>query len=152
MADDGLGIAALERLRERWSFQPEVQLVDGGTWSMNVLHVIEQADHLLLLDAIHAGCAPGALVILERDQIPRFFSTNVSPHQIDLRETLALAELRGALPDYTVAIGLEPARVEMSTELSPEVAMALPQLELEVIDRLQSWGHSVRRREGSAPH
>lgn len=152
MADDGLGIAALERLRERWSFDPEVDLVDGGTWSMNVLHVIEGADHLLLLDAIHAGRAPGALVILERDGIPRFFSTNVSPHQIDLRETLALAELRGTLPDHMVAIGLEPVRVEMGTELSPELKQRLPILEREIIDCLQSWGHRACRREESAPH
>jgi hydrogenase maturation protease len=152
MADDGLGLTALERLRDGWEFEPDVQFVDGGTWSMNVLPVIEDANRLLLVDAIRAGRTPGTVVVLERERLPRFFSTKVSPHQIDLREVLALAELRGALPEQTVAIGLEPARVEMSTELSREVEVALPQLELAVIDRLQSWGHSVRRRGGSASH
>jgi hydrogenase maturation protease len=152
MADDGLGLTALERVRGGWEFEPDVQFVDGGTWSMNVLPVIEDANRLLLIDAIRAGRTAGTVVVLEREQLPRFFSTKISPHQIDLRETLALAELRGTLPEQTVAIGLEPARVEMSTELSPEVEVALPQLELEVIDRLRSWGHSVRRREGSASH
>ena len=34
MADDGLGLTALERVRGGWKFEPDVQFVDGGTWSM----------------------------------------------------------------------------------------------------------------------
>ena len=42
MADDGLGIAALERLRAAGA-PSGVELVDGGTWGMNLLPVIEAA-------------------------------------------------------------------------------------------------------------
>lgn len=146
MGDDGLGIAALDRLRDGWRFDPAVTLVDGGTWSMNVLHVIEEADRLLLLDAIRAGMAPGSLVVLERDRIPRMLAAKVSPHQSELRETLALAELRGRLPADTVAMGLEPAIVELSTELSTVLGERLADLEACVVDRLVAWGHRVHRR------
>jgi hydrogenase maturation protease len=37
MGDDGVGVAALQRLRTDWTLPPEVELVDGGTWGMNLL-------------------------------------------------------------------------------------------------------------------
>lgn len=99
---------------------------------------------MILLDAIDVGADPGSVVVLERDALPRFFSTKISPHQIDLREVLALAELRGKLPDDTVAIGLQPGRVEMSVELSPVVTRAFPELLRRVVERIESWGHESR--------
>ena len=105
MGDDGLGLAALARLARDWDLPPSVSLVDGGTWGMNLLPQIETADQLILLDAIRAGTPPGTLVVIERDELPRYFSLKISPHQIDLREVLGLAELRGTLPAAAVAIG-----------------------------------------------
>ena len=57
----------------------------------------------------------GELVVLEREEVPRFLGLKLSPHQIDLREVLALAELRGGLPERLVVMGLQPARVEIES-------------------------------------
>jgi hydrogenase maturation protease len=143
MADDGVGIAALERLRAAGA-PAGVELVDGGTWGMNLLPVIEAADKLVLMDAIDAGGEPGTLHVLERARIPRYLATKISPHQVDLCDVLALAELRGTLPEDTVAIGLQPARVEMSCELSEAVRVRVDDLVAAVTDRLASWGHGVQ--------
>jgi hydrogenase maturation protease len=139
MADDGLGIEVLNQLRP-FEFHPDVELVDGGTWGMNLLPIIEDHDHILLIDAINTGAAPGTLIVLERDEIPRYLSTKVSPHQVDLRDVLALAEFRGKLPQHTVAIGLQPEVVEMRTGLSPSVKHQLGKLEMAVFSRLAAWG------------
>jgi hydrogenase maturation protease len=147
MADDGLGIAALERLREGWTLPESVRLVDGGTWGMNLLPLVEEASELLLLDAIDRGGPVGELVVLEREQVPRFLGLKLSPHQIDLREVLALAELRGGLPAKLVAMGLQPARVEMFSGLSPGVECRMDQLLAAVIQRLERWGHVAKPLE-----
>jgi len=142
-ADDGVGLAALERLRDRYTMPPDVRLEDGGTWGLNLLPLIEESGRLLLVDAINTGAPAGTLSILERDRLPKYFSQKVSPHQIDLREVLALAEFRGTLPEDTVAIGLQPERIEMSTDLSPSVADRIDVLVQAVVDRLRVWGHEV---------
>lgn len=149
MGDDGLGLAALQALQETWAFDPPVEMVDGGTWGMNLLPIIEGAHRLLLIDAIDVGARSGKLVELAREEIPRVLSAKLSPHQIDLREVLALAELRGTLPPETVALGLQPGRVEMSTSLSPALATQLPTLVARVTDRLREWGYRARPLEVS---
>lgn len=150
MGDDGLGLVALEALRESRAFDPEPVFVDGGTWGMNLLPVIEAAERLLFLDAIRAGGIPGEAVVLERDALPRGLGIKLSPHQIDLQEVLALAELRGRLPRQSVAIGLEPERVELGCELSPVVAGGLEALLDRVDERLAAWGHAVAPSENRA--
>lgn len=150
MGDDGLGVAALERLRQGWSLSESVRLVDGGTWGMNLLPLIEEAERILFLDAIDAGRPVGALVLLEREELPRFFGFKLSPHQIDLREVLALAELRSTLPSDLVAIGLQPGRLEMAAGLSPEVESRLDDLLTAVVERLERWGYVCNPLEPTA--
>lgn len=143
MGDDGIGLVALEALRSGWDFEPALELLDGGTWGMNLLPFIESASRVLLLDAIQARREPGELIRLEGDEIPRFFATKLSPHQIDLKEVLALAELRGTLPEQLVVLGLEPAVIEMSATLSEPVEKAMPELLARVIGQLEDWGYET---------
>lgn len=139
MGDDGIGLAALEQLAAGWDMG-DAELVDGGTWGMNLLPLIESADTVILLDAIHLGRAPGTVIELEGDAVPRRLAAKLSPHQIDLGEVLALAALRETLPRRLVAIGIEPALVEMSTSLSPAVAAAMPLMLQRVAERLEALG------------
>lgn len=148
MGDDGLGLVVLERLRESWTFTPWLELLDGGTWGLNLLPHVERARRVMFLDAIDVGQAPGTLVELQGDEIPRFLARKLSPHQIDVKEVLALAELRGTLPEEVVALGLQPESVEMRISLSPRVAGGLDVLVDRVLERLRGWGYAAAAAEG----
>lgn len=141
MGDDGLGLVALEWLRSEYTIPPDVELVDGGTWGMNLLPVIEDAGRVILIDAIDVAAAPGTPHRLERERLPRYLATKISPHQVDLRDVLALAELRGTLPADTVAVGLQPARIELGNELSEVLRCRVDDLVLLVVQELADRGH-----------
>ncbi len=148
MGDDGVGVAAADRLRRTLGPLPGVAVLDGGTWGMQLLPEIEDADRLLVLDAIYDGQEPGTVVRLEKEEIPRLLYQKVSPHQIDLREVFAVAELRGTFPPKAVALGVEPETVELQDGLSATVEAALPRLLRAAVEQLQAWGHDVDWREG----
>jgi hydrogenase maturation protease len=139
MTDDGIGLAALARLQDEWFIPPQVDLVDGGTWGMNLLPIIESAGRVLVLDAIDSGAEPGTLAVLRGEEVPRTLAQKLSPHQIDLREVLALAQLRGTLPDELVALGVQPEVVAMGTTLSPAVAARLDELVALAAGQLRAW-------------
>lgn len=143
MGDDGLGLAALERLGLEWRLPSTVRLVDGGTWGMSLLPIIEEAEAVLLVDAIDAGRAPGDLIALGRSELPRHLAHKLSSHEVALAEVLAVSELRGTIPARLVAVGLQPGRVEMSTALSPAVAEALDELVGTAVAQLVAWGHDL---------
>ena len=83
--------------------------------------------------------------MLDREELPRLFAHKLSPHQIDLREVLAVAELRGTLPTTMMCLGIEPARVELHAGLSPEIAARLDILVDAAALQLRSWGHALER-------
>jgi hydrogenase maturation protease len=146
MADDGVGLVALERLRRDYEMPDGVELVDGGTWGMSLLPIIEDADHLLFVDAINTGAPPGTVISLGREEIPRYLSMKISPHQVDLRDVLAVAEFRGTLPSKTIALGMQPERVEMMVGLSPTLEHKLDRLMATIVRQLEAWGFTCRPR------
>ena len=117
---------------------------------MSLLPLVEEADRVVLLDAISSGADPGDVVVLERDRLPIYLTRKLSPHQVDMRDVLATAEWRGKLPEETVAIGVEPKVVEMGLELSPEVEKSVDAAIWLVIARLIEWGHRCLPRETPA--
>lgn len=145
MGDDGFGLAVLARLEERWELPEDVELVDGGTWGMTLLPTIEDSDHVLFIDAINTGSAPGTVAVIEREQLPKYFMLKLSPHQIDIREVLAACELRGTLPEVTEAYGAQPDVIDMSTELSPALAARVDEVADLVGERLGRLGHACQR-------
>jgi len=147
MGDDGLGIAAVEHFRDGWVVPDDVALVDGGTWGLNLLPLVEQAEHVIFVDAIRRDEEPGTLTLLEGADLPSYLSMKLSPHEVDLRDVLALAELRGTLPSDICVIGLEPAAVHLSTRLSPLLECMLPRLYTAIAAQLETWGHRCCRRD-----
>ena len=139
MGDDGLGIHALHRLEREWTLDVCTELVDGGTWGLSLLPEIEGAAGVLFLDAIHTGAEPGTLIQLRGDDVPRLLATKLSPHEIDLREVLAVMQLRGTLPDDVTVIGVEPESVELRDELSATVEARVDDVVECALDQLRSW-------------
>ncbi|MFN8571067.1 MAG: HyaD/HybD family hydrogenase maturation endopeptidase [Gemmatimonadaceae bacterium] len=151
MGDDGFGLYAMSHLQDDWFTPSSVEFVDGGTWGLSLLPVVDGAERLLVLDAIDLGRDPGTVIELRGHEIPAFLErTKLSPHQVDLRDVLALCEWRGTLPANVAVVGVQPERVELSSDLSPKIESALGAVVACAAARLQSWGVECFEHVGAA--
>ena len=105
MGDDGAGVELAHRLQER-DYGPLVHVEEGGTQGMTLLPLLEDADTLILLDAVRTGALPGTVVTRSREELPRHFSRVMSPHQIGMKEVLGAAQLCGTLPRTITLVGV----------------------------------------------
>lgn len=146
LSDDGVGVHAIRRLGELVDLPKEVQVLDGGTLGLDLLYYLEGVSRLLIVDAIKSGQPPGTLSRLSGDEVPAYFSTKISPHEIGLPDLLLAARLRDLYPPEVVVLGLEPASLAVGLELSAEVAPQLDPLVFQVLDQLARWGVDVKAR------
>ncbi|MCU0646836.1 MAG: hypothetical protein MUF00_02465, partial [Gemmatimonadaceae bacterium] len=84
--------------------------------------------------------------------IPQTLALLMSPHQIDLREVLAVCALRGTTPTDMVALGVQPERMSTHVGMSDVVAARVDQLADAAAAVLVAWGHAVAPREGVLVH
>ena len=147
LSDEGIGVRAVECLSRDYRLPSGVEVIDGGTTGMEMLEDLAHADHIVIVDAVRAGQAPASIVRLAGEQVPVFFRTKLSPHQIGLSDVLATLELTGEQPGGVTVIGVEPVSLETSMALSPEVEALLPQVVEMVVAELRGLGLAVERNE-----
>ena len=139
--DEGLGVQAVKQLESLINgANPEIEFVDGGVLGLKLLPWVEEASHLLVLDAINARKTPGTLIELERDQIPLYTGIKLSDHQVTFQEVLGLANFRGLLPEHLHMIGIQPVDISTGVELSAEVQKILPLVLEKSKTILIKWG------------
>jgi hydrogenase maturation protease len=150
--DEGLGIRALQRLEAEYLVPESVQAIDGGTLGLELLSLVEDATHLLVLDALLVDGPPGTVGRLANDKVPRYFGIRTSPHEIGLPDLLAVTELRGLAPSELVVLGLRPGSIELGWYLSEAVAARLDTLVEAAATELRRWGVILQARsEGKEP-
>jgi hydrogenase maturation protease len=152
-ADEGFGVRCVEALQQRWEFlagegRPEVQLTDGGTQGLYLIHHVQAATQLLIFDAIDYGLPPGTLKVIEDEDVPRFMGAKkMSLHQTGFQEVLSLAQFTGHFPKKVVLIGCQPEMLEdFGGSLRPRIKLALEDALALGLDTLRSWGADVRPR------
>jgi hydrogenase maturation protease len=141
--DEGVGVHAVRKLKQAFGEVKGVEIQDGGTLGLSLLPLIEEATHLLLLDAVDVGQPPGALVELEKKEIPYRGAMKLSQHQVTFQEVLGLALIRNKLPEYLHLIGIQPASLAIGVDLSPEVQAVLPEMLKRATRVLSAWGFKL---------
>jgi len=129
LGDDGVGVHAARRLRERGTLDG-VDVVELGTAGLALLDLVEGYDRLIVLDAIVTGAAPGTLHTLVGEEVARAAHLGAG-HEADLSTTLALGRRLpgGRMPDEVVVLAVEAADLHtFREELTPEVEAAVPSL------------------------
>jgi hydrogenase maturation protease len=112
-ADEGFGVRCIEALADSRAFSGDVSLLDGGTQGLYLLPFLEEADVLVVFDAVDYGLAPGTMKIVEGDEVPRFMGAKkMSLHQTGFQDVIATAQLMGYCPGKLLLVGCQPEELE----------------------------------------
>jgi len=148
--DEGVGPHCVYELNRRFELDPAVMVIDGGTSAMELLEDMAKADLLLILDAVSSGRPAGSVIKLSGDEVPRFFTSKLSPHQVGIADVMAALALTDESPGETIIIGVEPASLKLGMELSAEVAAAVPRVIDQVIVELRRVGIVIKPASAAA--
>ena len=150
-ADEGFGVRCVETLIRRYQLPNNVTAMDGGTQGLYLLPYVQAARRLVVFDAVDFGLAPGTLLAVEDDAVPRYMGAKkMSLHQTGFQEVLSAAMLTGALPESLLLIGVQPVELDdYGGSLRPAVRDKLDAAVELAVARLRDWGTELVPRDPS---
>jgi len=151
LKDEGIGVRVVAEMEQRFQFPPGVELLDGGTAGMELMNTMANRDHLILVDAVKTGAAPATVVRLAGDEVPAFFRTKVSPHQVGLSDVLAALTVTGEKPANVVVIGVVPKDLGTGLEMSAEIEAEMETMIDLVVAELSDLGLAPRPLATAVP-
>ncbi|HWB32361.1 MAG TPA: hydrogenase maturation protease [Acidobacteriaceae bacterium] len=136
--DDAVGMMALDDLRRDCSLPDDVLWIEGGTLGLDLLDALRGVTHLLALDAVDTGTAPGSIVCFANSELSQL-PVSKSAHLLGFSDLLNVLQLLGDRPEQVVLLGVQPAATGWGTTLTPQVETAKRNLIQVARSRIIRW-------------
>jgi hydrogenase maturation protease len=149
LKDEGIGVHVVHALQRR-DLPANVELIDGGTSSLDILLLQEGPYKLVVVDAMKAGRKPGTIYKTRFDaqqmhELAHTFSkkknSTLSLHQVGLVDALLVAQKTECGPDQVTIIGVEPNQIDGGLELTEPVSERMPQIINSVLEEIEDAVH-----------
>jgi hydrogenase maturation protease len=141
--DEGAGVHLVHYLRSKYRFPDGVAIEDGGTLGWQLLNLIAEHDHVILVDAVAAPV--GKVYRFGPGEVPAEVGYGkLSSHEWEVPDLLSAMALYGDLPDVVVvAIGVDPLEFsggDVGVGLGPVVRGRMEALASVVLQEMARFG------------
>jgi hydrogenase maturation protease len=147
----GVGWAAVGVLVEGVVGGGGVGVLGGGAGGLWVRGEVDEADSVLLVDAVRADGAPGNLVRLDGDDVAPAVATRLSPHQVGVADLLDGARWLDRYPRRVVLMGVIPQSIDLGLGLTPAVRDSLSELVDLVVAEALEMGFAFQPKNAAEP-
>ena len=142
--DDGIVLSLFECLQQR-QLPEDVEMIDLGAPGFRLLHVLEDVERAVIVDAVRFGGDPGDAVVFTTDEARSLQSVRTT-HGADVFELLELSERLEEQPDSVLVFGIEPADTSVGTDVSPRIKERIPDLADELHEVVQELSETSDER------
>lgn len=137
--DDAFGCEVAKAL---WAQElaPNVVVRDFGIRGIDLaFEMADNYDLIILVDSVVLGLAPGTVSVLEASAIGEI---ELPTHDLTPNRAIQLARTLGGATENILLVGCEPANLEFSDEMSPEVTNAVHQAVDQILKLAKKYGES----------
>lgn len=139
LSDEGVGVHAVNILKERYAFPPEVAIIDGGTMGLDLLPIFQERDRILIIDAADFRKPSGYVGTVEGDAIAAVLNAKLSVHHIGLADLLFTAKLTRETPFEVHLVGIQPHSLDVGITLSDQIQSKLDMIIELTVRKLTDW-------------
>lgn len=131
LGDEGIGCHAVKYLEEK-GFNSKAELVDGGTGGFHLMGHLVSHNKVIMIDATLDFLEEGTVRVL-KPKVPKDFPTNLSAHEIGLKDLITSLTLIDQFPDlFLIAVSVKDYD-KLNVELSEPLRSCLPEIEKQVV-------------------
>lgn len=144
--DEGVGVYAGRMLKENYIFEPEVEIVDGGTLGFKLMDYFEDYDRVVILDTVSIDDRPGSVYDLPAEALMGLGDYRKTVHEVEVVGMLEICSMLDRMAEVSV-MGIIPEDIKtVEINLTEQVKQGLPLLLEKSVATLQDAGISVRKK------
>ena len=115
LGDDAFGVEVVRRMGAQ-RVSDSVRVVDFGIRSYDLAYsLMEDWDHVILVDAISRGGQPGTVYVIEPD-LENLGEPDLDAHSMNPESVLRMVQALGGKMKHILVLGCEPATVDASDD------------------------------------
>jgi hydrogenase maturation protease len=139
LADEGVGVHAVNAIKKRYDFSPNIEILDGGTMGLDLLPVFQTKDKIIIIDAVDFNKEPGHVGAIDGDKIPPVLNSKLSVHHIGFADLLYAAKLVRETPPEVYLVGIQPKSLHVGLDMTEEIRVKLDSIIELAIQKLKEW-------------
>ena len=135
LQDDGVGVHVIERL-ENEKLPSTVELVDGGTSTLDTLGFFLDYKKVIVVDSLKAGLEPGTIYKIKPEDIKNYKKENLSIHDVQILDVVKMANMMDKYPEVII-FGIEPEKISLNLEMTEIMISKIPEIIFNIKKELQ---------------
>lgn len=138
--DDGIAVYATAYLEQNYSFEPAIEIINGGVEGINLLNVFIENDRVLILDAIEIEDEPGSIYHIPSSELSGYGINSGGAHEVGVMQCIDMLELMDKPQPHSSVLGIVPETVQVHIGLTPKLQNAFASYIDTVIKIVESEG------------
>ncbi len=122
--DDGVGILLLQKLKQKKSLIPEhIDMIEAGIPGINLIHIIEPYDQIILIDAVNFNQKPGYSFFFKPENVTSQKNNKnpVSIHENDVLKIIEIYKKINPEKKQFYIFGVQPKNTGYGENLSEDI-------------------------------
>lgn len=102
LKDDGIGVIAASYLKKNFTYEPELELLDGGTLGFSLIEYFVNYDNVFIIDTISIDDEAGCVYKIPSDELLGGSRYKNTAHEVEVVQMLEACELYDKKADITI--------------------------------------------------
>ncbi|MAC82532.1 MAG: Ni/Fe hydrogenase [Arcobacter sp.] len=135
--DEGVGIYASEFLKQNYSFEGDIEIIDGGTLGFKLMTYFQEYENVIILDTVSIEDKPGEIYRLPSEVLLGLGSYRKTAHEVEIVEMLEIVSalnshanvtILGIVPEDIMSVGIGLTKI-MEDRFEEFIAHAVKEIE-----------------------
>jgi len=126
LQDDGVGVHVIKQL-ENEKLPSTIELVDGGTSTLDTLGLFLDYKKVIVVDCLRAGLKPGTIYKIKPEDISNYKKENLSIHDVQILDVVKMANMMNKYPEVVI-FGIEPEKIAVDLEMTQIMVSKIPEI------------------------
>jgi len=146
--DEGIGLYAAKYLKENYSFEPELDIVDGGTLGFRLMPLLQEHDAVIIVNtASEDDAAVGHITIKSCDEFLDGSLVKKTANEVEIAEMLQICSLSEQMAETTLISIVPEDIITVEVGLSSALSSVWPIFIASILNELEKVGIiSVREK------